>query len=103
MRRFVALSSTTSPRLPATAPGSRMAVAGIGLGLAVPDHVWRPGDQFSYGDQSDAAALTDQYAVLMARVRDLIEDAGLNAAVYTQLTDAIGEEPDYDAAVAALG
>lgn len=58
-----------------------------GLGLAVAEHVWRPGDQFSYGDQSDAAALTNQYAVLMARVRDLIGDAGLSAAVYTQLTD----------------
>lgn len=58
-----------------------------GLGLAIPEHVWRPGDQFSYGDQSDATALTNQYVVLIARVRDLMEDSGLNAAVYTQLTD----------------
>ena len=58
-----------------------------GLGLPVAEHVWRPGDEFSYGDQSDATELTNQYLVLMARVRDLIEDAGLSAAVYTQLTD----------------
>lgn len=58
-----------------------------GLGLAIDGHTWRPGEQFSYRDECDPAALTEQYRVLITKVEKLMTGLGLSAAVYTQLTD----------------
>jgi beta-galactosidase/beta-glucuronidase len=58
-----------------------------GLGLQVEGHEWRPGAYFSYQDESDAAALTQRYVELSGKVRGLMAGLGLNAAVYTQITD----------------
>jgi hypothetical protein len=58
-----------------------------GLGLGVKDHIWRPGDSFSYEDQGSAEELTAGYVDLMTRVRGMMKLLGLNAAVYTQITD----------------
>jgi hypothetical protein len=58
-----------------------------GLGLKVEGHEWRPGAHFSYQDKPDAAALTQNYVELIERVEKLMSGLGLNAAVYTQITD----------------
>jgi hypothetical protein len=58
-----------------------------GLGLGVKDHIWRPGDSFSYEDQGSAEELTAGYVDLMTKVRGMMKLLGLNAAVYTQITD----------------
>ena len=58
-----------------------------GLGLQVEGHEWRPGGYFSYQAEPDAAALTRRYLELIAKVRGLMSGLGLNAAVYTQITD----------------
>ena len=58
-----------------------------GLGLKLEGHAWRPGAHFSYRDERDAAALTRHYVELITRVERLMGRLGLNAAVYTQITD----------------
>jgi hypothetical protein len=58
-----------------------------GATLAVPDHVWRPGRSFGYGDHDTAEELLDGFEALH---RDEIAPAvprGLAATVYTQLSD----------------
>ncbi|GAC1644591.1 MAG: hypothetical protein NVS4B8_15390 [Herpetosiphon sp.] len=58
-----------------------------GLGLKTVGHEWRPGAHFSYQDESDAAALTRDYVGLITKLEPLMTRLGLNAAVYTQITD----------------
>lgn len=58
-----------------------------GLGLKVEGHEWRPGAHFSYQDKQDAAELTSGYVELIGKVTRLMQRLGLNAAVYTQITD----------------
>jgi hypothetical protein len=58
-----------------------------GLGLKVAGHEWRPGAHFSYQDEKDAAALTSHYVELIGQLEPLMTRLGLNAAVYTQITD----------------
>ena len=58
-----------------------------GLGLKVAGHEWQPGTHFSYADERDSTALTQHYVALIGTVSRLMEREGLNAAVYTQLTD----------------
>ena len=62
-----------------------------GLGLRVVGHEWQPGKGFSYENQKDAAALTKRYVGLMKGVEYLMKNAGLSAAVYTQITDVENE------------
>jgi hypothetical protein len=58
-----------------------------GLGLKLEGHEWRPGAHFSYQDERDAPALTRHYVELVAKLEPLMARLGLNAAVYTQITD----------------
>jgi hypothetical protein len=58
-----------------------------GLGLTVEGHEWKPGAYFSYQEKDSSEALTAGYVELMTKVRGLMAGLGLNAAVYTQLTD----------------
>ncbi|GAC1358094.1 MAG: hypothetical protein NVSMB42_17180 [Herpetosiphon sp.] len=58
-----------------------------GLGLKTVGHEWRPGAHFSYQDESDATALTRDYVGLITKLEPLMTRLGLNAAVYTQITD----------------
>jgi hypothetical protein len=58
-----------------------------GLGLGMKDHIWRPGDGFSYLNKGDAQELTKQYVQLMTTVERLMTRLGLNAAIYTQISD----------------
>lgn len=58
-----------------------------GYSLKVDSHLWNPAAEFGYRKFRTPEALTDAYiALLEDELRPLIE-AGLSAAVYTQLTD----------------
>jgi beta-galactosidase/beta-glucuronidase len=57
-----------------------------GLGLALPEHRW-PGRAWSYHTVASAAELKRRFADAWQRVRRLRTEPGLDAAVYTQLTD----------------
>jgi hypothetical protein len=61
-----------------------------GLGLPVPEHLWRERDNWGYRSYESAEELTDAYLALLPRLHDLI-GLGLAAAVYTQTTDVEGE------------
>ena len=54
----------------------------------------------SFGDDYGVKMAEGRLAALMARSVVVIDEAG--KVVYTQLTDSIGDEPNYDAAIAAL-
>jgi hypothetical protein len=57
-----------------------------GLGLAVKGHTWSK-ETWGYRGVRDKDELTRKYERLIGGVYDLARDKGLNAAVYTQLTD----------------
>ncbi len=56
-----------------------------GLGLAIPKHTWAP-NHWGYQAIVDRDALSRRYREMLVEVAKL-EEAGLAAAVYTQLTD----------------
>ncbi|MBN2448303.1 MAG: glycoside hydrolase family 2, partial [Phycisphaerae bacterium] len=58
-----------------------------GLGLPLAGHTWQAEKNWGYRSYEDSAALTDAYVTLLERLRLLIVDPGLSAAVYTQTTD----------------
>ena len=55
----------------------------------------------SFGDDYGVRMVDGAWQGLLARSVVVLDEDG--TVLHTQLTDAIGEEPDYDAAVAALG
>jgi hypothetical protein len=57
-----------------------------GLGLATPGHMWKQ-ENWGYRGVADSKSLTRQYVKLMSRAWQLRETEGLNAAIYTQITD----------------
>jgi hypothetical protein len=57
-----------------------------GLGLPVPGHMWTD-KNWGYKGVKSGEALTKQYVRLMTDAWKLRETAGLNAAIYTQITD----------------
>ena len=57
-----------------------------GLGLGIPGHTWNA-DTWGYRGTADSEELTKGYVNLLRNVHALRENAGLSAAVYTQLTD----------------
>ncbi|MDB5321425.1 MAG: beta-galactosidase/beta-glucuronidase, partial [Phycisphaerales bacterium] len=57
-----------------------------GLGLPTPGHMWAD-KNWGYKGVSDGKALTRQYVKLMSNAWKLRETEGLNAAIYTQITD----------------
>jgi hypothetical protein len=68
--------------------GKRASVLGEfgGLGLSVKGHLWNE-KTWSYRGVADSADLTRQYELMLRRTYELKEKQGLNAAIYTQLTD----------------
>src|SRR5579862_5554442 len=70
---------------------TRAAVLGEfgGVGLAVEGHQWvKSNKNWGYnGLQKDADGLTKRYETLLRKTYGLVQDAGLSAAVYTQITD----------------
>ena len=61
-----------------------------GLGLPVQGHLWRTDRNWGYRTYDAQERLKTQYALLVRKLRPLIEQ-GLSAAVYTQTTDVEGE------------
>jgi hypothetical protein len=58
-----------------------------GLGMSVPGHMWSK-DMWGYqGVYSKAYSLTRKYQQLLKSVYNLVNERGMSAAVYTQLTD----------------
>ncbi|WNG30153.1 beta-galactosidase [Cystobacter fuscus] len=81
---------------PGSPPSSstRAAVLGEfgGLGLKIDGHVWSPTGQFFYYEAvPDSATLTSRYLGLVQGLRTLMNRPGLNASVYTEITDVEGE------------
>lgn len=76
-----------NPAAPPLEPG-RAGVLGEfgGLGLAVPDHLWKK-ENWGYKAVTDSSRLTAGYEKMLRRVYELRDEAGLAAAVYTQITD----------------
>ena len=58
-----------------------------GLGLPVQGHTWQEEKNWGYRSFKTPEELTDNYVALLKRLRPLIEDSGLSAAIYTQTTD----------------
>ncbi|WP_407272145.1 PA14 domain-containing protein [Radiobacillus sp. PE A8.2] len=71
-----------------TPTDDRIAVLGEygGLGLQVPGHEWSS-NVFNYEMQSSKEELTKRYLGLIDGIKQLKEEPGLSAAVYTQITD----------------
>ncbi len=80
--------SYPGPDVPKMEP-ARAAVLGEfgGLGLKVDGHVWVPTNAWGYRATTGKRELTRNYLALWRKVWQLQAEAGLCAAVYTQLTD----------------
>jgi glycosyl hydrolase family 2 len=57
-----------------------------GLGLGVDGHTWSS-RAWGYREMEDRAELTDRYVRLLGRLWQLREETGLDAGIYTQITD----------------
>jgi thiol peroxidase len=55
----------------------------------------------SFGDDYGVKMAEGRLAALMARAVVVIDEAG--KVIYTHVTDSVGDEPNYEAAIAALG
>ena len=87
--------------------GKRAIVLGEfgGLWLPVEGHVWQQKDNWGYRTYENAEDLAENYRNLYVRLRRLIDEPGLAAAVYTQTTDVEGEvngRLTYDRAVVKI-
>jgi hypothetical protein len=73
--------------------GKRAIVLGEfgGLGLPIEGHTWQSKDNWGYRKFQNAEDLAEAYRNLYVRLRRLIDEPGLAAAVYTQTTDVEGE------------
>jgi len=58
-----------------------------GLGLPVKGHTWQEEKNWGYRSFKTPEELTDAYLGLIRRLRPMIEETGLSAAIYTQTTD----------------
>jgi len=58
-----------------------------GLGLPLKGHTWQEEKNWGYRSFKTSEELTDNYVALLKKLRPMIEDAGLSAAIYTQTTD----------------
>ncbi len=58
-----------------------------GLGMPVKGHTWQAEKNWGYVSFKSSSELTDAYVGLIQKLRPLIYDRGLCAAVYTQTTD----------------
>ncbi len=61
-----------------------------GLGLPVKDHVWQEQKNWGYRLMKDQPDLLEHYTALINQIPTLIKQ-GLNAAIYTQITDVESE------------
>ena len=58
-----------------------------GLGLPIKGHTWQDEANWGYRSFTTREALTEAYVALIKKLRQLTDDEGLCAAVYTQTTD----------------
>ncbi len=81
-----------APNSPPTEP-ERTAVLGEfgGLGLPVPDHMWRAEKNWAYRTYKSPTKLESAYLDLVHKLHVLVGSKGLAAGVYTQITDVEGE------------
>ena len=56
-----------------------------GVGLGITNHTWAPG--WGYVDARDGADLTSRFEDFSAQLCDFVQNHGLSAAVYTEITD----------------
>ena len=61
-----------------------------GLGLKVEDHIWKKRFRFVYEKLDNKKDLTNNYSELISKLK-MLKEEGLQAGVYTQLTDIEGE------------
>jgi hypothetical protein len=61
-----------------------------GLGLKVEDHIWKKRFRFVYEKLDNKKELTNNYSELISKLK-MLKEEGLQAGVYTQLTDLEGE------------
>lgn len=85
---FHSLHNYVGPGSPPQPDDTRAAALGEygGVGLRVPGHMW-PGSHDSYEMQPSVDALTRRFEHIQSELRSLVEQDGLGAAVYTQITD----------------
>lgn len=85
---FADLHIYVGPGDPPRPSATRVAALGEygGVGLLVPDHMW-PGKHNAYEMQPSVDALTKRFEGIQLDLSPLIENKGLSAAVYTQMTD----------------
>lgn len=85
---FLDLHDYPGPNAPTYSPG-RASVLGEngGFGLKVTGHMWDPNSTFAYAWYNDVNSLTTAYESLINRTIPLISSKGLNADVYTEITD----------------
>ena len=57
-----------------------------GLGLPVTGHLWQEKKNWGYRNMKSEEDLAEHYAALIKQIPDLVKK-GLNAAIYTQITD----------------
>ena len=58
-----------------------------GLGLPIRGHTWQDEKNWGYRSYTSKEDLTDAYVALISKMRPMIGNPGLSAAVYTQTTD----------------
>lgn len=76
------------PAAPAIEPYRAIVLGEFGgLGLPLQGHTWQSEDNWGYRSFENAQQLTDAYLNLLEKLKPLVADRGLAAAVYTQTTD----------------
>jgi beta-galactosidase/beta-glucuronidase len=58
-----------------------------GLGLPVEGHTWEKIESWGYENMNDSISLLQKYENFYSRVDSMVEEKGLSASVYTQITD----------------
>ena len=58
-----------------------------GLGLPVKGHTWEKKDNWGYETMNDSTSLLQKYEDFYKTVYSMVEEKGLSASVYTQITD----------------
>jgi Glycosyl hydrolases family 2, TIM barrel domain len=100
------IHSYPGPNAPQVYP-DRASVLGEfgGLGLAIKGLTWQDEENWGYQQLGDQQILMEEYTKLVNRLRPLIVEQGLAAAVYTQTTDVeveVNGMMTYDRALAKL-
>jgi ABC-type glycerol-3-phosphate transport system permease component len=100
------IHSYPGPNAPQVYP-DRASVLGEfgGLGLAIQGLTWQDEANWGYQELGDQQILLDEYTKLVNRLRPLIVEQGLAAAIYTQLSDVeveVNGMMTYDRALAKI-